>query len=130
MMGYLKLEEVMEQHLLGSWRIRSRQVNSSNLSNVFAGFTCIQFKEKVFVGSNGKRRKGTWEIIREEEMIYNPQVKFYLGKTITINSIITNLMTVSQTEYRLILYFDTGMELVLEKDDSLDLCKQKLPLQF
>ena len=129
-MSYFKLNEVMEEHLLGSWRIRSRQVSSSSLGNVFADFTCIQFKEKNFVARNGKRRTGTWQIIREEEMIYNPQVKFYIGKTITVNSIITNLMSVSQTEFRLILYFDNGLELVLEKDDTTDLCKKKQPLQF
>lgn len=68
------------------------------------------------VTQDGKRKKGTWEIIREKKMIYNPQVKFHLAKKTLANSIITNLTTEEDIHFKLILYFDSGVELVLEKE--------------
>ncbi|HSI90143.1 MAG TPA: hypothetical protein VK927_03455 [Adhaeribacter sp.] len=124
-MSYFKLDEVTEEHLEGFWRVKSRQMSLNSVGNIFADFKCIRFQKKSFTARNGKRRKGTWEIIREQEVIYNPQVKFHIGKTVIINSIITNLMEVSSTGLKLILYFDTGLELVLEKEKDKDLCKVK-----
>ena len=49
-------------------------------------------------------------------MIYNPQVKFNMAKRTIVNSIITNIMEEEESPNKLILYFDSGIELVLEKD--------------
>lgn len=124
-MSYIQLDDVNETYLLGAWKIKKRVVNSNNMQDVFATSSCIKFNKKSFVclGLNGSRNKGNWRIIREREVIYNPQVKFELTKTSNTNSIITNLMTDDHIHFKLILYFDSGLELVLEKDGLAKVCR-------
>src|SRR4051812_12809076 len=119
-MSYIQLDDVDETYLLGAWKIKKRLVNSNNIDNIFAASNCIKFNKKSFVSiaQDGTRNKGHWEIIREREMIYNPQVKFQLAHQENANSIITNLMTDDNINFKLILYFDNGLELVLEKDGT------------
>jgi hypothetical protein len=117
-MTYIKLDDVLEEHLLGTWKVKSRLVNKNTMGNVFANSDCLKFiKESTctITTDSGKMNKGHWEMIREREMIYNPQVKFHLAKKVIVNSIITTLQTDDNIHYKLILYFDSGLELVLEK---------------
>lgn len=124
-MSYIQLDDVNETYLLGAWKIKKRLVNSNNIDNIFAASNCIKFNKKSFIaiGQDGTKNKGQWRIIREREVIYNPQVKFRLSKTDNTNSIITNLMTDDNVNFKLILYFDNGLELVLEKDGTSPACK-------
>ena len=126
-MSYIKLDEVSENHLLGVWKVKHRLTNNTNSSQLFARCDCVKFTEKKgfsTITQDGKLKKGTWQIIRESEMIYNPQVKFQLAKKVQVNSIITNLMAVDEDHYKLILYFDSGLELVLEKDGATTKCSK------
>lgn len=129
-MSYIQLDDVSENHLFGVWKVKHRLTNSKNAGQVFARCDCVKFTEKkalTIFAQDGKRNKGTWQIKREKEMIYNPQVKFKLAKKVRVNSIITNLMTEDNEHFKLILYFDSGLELVLEKDGATTKCsKSKL----
>ncbi|MFC5271507.1 hypothetical protein [Adhaeribacter terreus] len=124
-MSYIKLDDVNEEHLLGTWRVKNRMFNASSASHCFIAFQCIRFlKNNIFTAQNGTKRRGHWEMKREQEMIYNPQVMFHLSKNERVNSIITNLMTMDETHTKLILYFDSGFELVLEKDANVNNCRK------
>ena len=129
-MSYIKLDDVSEHHLLGAWKVKHRLTNSDNASQLFARCDCVKFSEKnafFTISQDGKRNRGTWQIKRETEVIYNPQVKFVLAKKKRVNSIITNLMTEDEKNFKLILYFDSGLELVLEKEETIKKCtKPKL----
>src|SRR6478735_8515612 len=109
-MSYIQLDEINEKNLLGAWIIKKRLVNSNNIDNIFAASSCLKFNKKSFIitTQDGTKNKGNWEIIREQEVIYSPQVKFHLTKQENANSIITNLMTDDDVNYKLILYFDNG----------------------
>ena len=123
-MTYIKLDDVTEAHLLGTWRVKSRAFNTSSASHSFIAYQCFRFlKNNAFTAQNGKKARGHWEMIREQEMIYNPQVKFRVGKEVVANCIITNLMTTDETHTKLILYFDSGFELVLEKIADSNNCR-------
>ncbi len=120
-MSYIKLDEVTEDHLVGAWKVKHRHTSSTNVDQLFARCNLVKFLDNrgfSTITQDGKRKKGKWEIIREKEMIYNPQVKFYLGKKVAVNSIITNLQSEEDDHYKLILYFDSGIELVLEKEPA------------
>ena len=123
-MSYISLDDVTEDYLLGKWKVKSHMVSNTNSEHRFLTCNCLEFqKGKGFTAKNGhKRNKGNWEIVREKEVIYNPQVKFHIGKTITVNSIITNLETMNEKHLKLILYFDSGLELILEKENDKNLC--------
>jgi hypothetical protein len=125
-MSYIQLDDVSENHLFGVWKVKHRLTNSENAGQVFARCDCVKFTNKAFTifAQDGKRNKGTWQIKREKEMIYNPQVKFSLAKKVRVNSIITNLMTEDDDHFKLILYFDSGLELVLEKDGVTTKCSK------
>ena len=129
-MSYIKLDDVTENHLIGVWIVKHRLTNSDNASQLFARCDCVKFTEKnafITMAQDGKRNRGTWRIKRETEVIYNPQVKFRLAKKEHVNSIITNLMEEDDDHFKLILYFDSGLELVLEKDGVATKCsKNKL----
>lgn len=125
-MTYVKLDDVREEHLLGTWKVKSRLEGKTTAANIFSDSNCLKFIKAnacTITGTTGKQNKGHWEMIREREMIYNPQVKFHLARKEIVNSIITTLITDDEIHYRLILYFDSGLELVLEKDVE----KEKLP---
>ena len=118
-MSYIKLDEVTAEHLVGVWKVKQRHTNSTNVGEIFARCATVKFLETgsfSTVAQDGKLKKGKWEIIREKEMIYNPQVKFNLARKNFVNSIITNMMAEEENPSKLILYFDSGIELVLEKD--------------
>lgn len=126
-MSYIKLNEVTANHLLGAWKVKTRQTNKSNAGNLFATCSCLKFGDNArftLTVRNGQLKRGQWRMVREQEMIYNPQLKFQLGKEDRANSIITNLMTDDQVHFKLILYFDSGLELVLEKDENNSSCRQ------
>jgi hypothetical protein len=117
-MSYISLDDVTEDYLLGKWRVKSHMVSNTYSEHRFLACKSIEFqKGKGFKAKDGRKsNKGNWEIVREKEMIYNPQVRFHLGKKITVNSIITNLETLDEKNLKLILYFDSGLELILEKE--------------
>ena len=126
-MSYIKLDDVSENHLFGLWKVKHRLTNSTNADQLFARCDCVKFMDTqsfTTVAQDGKRNRGKWRIFREKEMIYNPQVKFNLAKKEKVNSIITNLMTEDEKHYKLILYFDSGLELILEKDEGTTRCKR------
>ena len=126
-MSYIKLNDVTASHLLGAWKVKNRQTNSSNAGNLFAKCSCLKFSDNAkftITSQSGKLKRGQWRIVREQEMIYNPQVRFRLGQEELANSIITNLMTDDQIHFKLILYFDSGLELVLERDEKNLSCRK------
>lgn len=115
-MEYINLGEITEAHLHGTWKVESRSLNNKNESeNIFVSYNSIEFLENNdFIALNGKNIQGQWQIIREHEVIYNPQIKFYLNDKQAVNSIITNLMADNDV-FKLVLYFDSGLECVLAK---------------
>ncbi len=58
-------------------------------------------------------------MVREKEIIYNPQLIFYVNNSEIANAIITRLYSENDGNkkiYKLTLYFTTGLELVLHKN--------------
>src|SRR6476620_3288293 len=106
-MSYISLDDVTEDYLLGKWQVKSHMVSNTYSEHRFLIYNAIEFqKDQSFLATNGhKRNKGIWEMVREKEVIYNPQVKFHIGKKILVNSIITNLETIDEKHLKLILYF-------------------------
>lgn len=121
-MPYIELNDITEQHLHGRWEVESRFINAPDIVSPFATHYRMDFSAR---GSctfrNGNETEVRWELGREEEVIYNPRVKFFLGDQEIGSAIITRLMVSEEPQYintRLTLYFSSGTELVLKKSEK------------
>lgn len=115
-MHYIDLSAITEEHVRGNWEVQSRLVNSDSQDNFFADVRLIEIQPDYYRSVNGKERKGEWQVLRDEEIIYNPQLKFFINGEEVGNSIITRLRYEQEGNgdvYKLTLYFSTGLELVL-----------------
>ena len=86
------------------------------------GKQIIHIEKENYQTINGKIRNGKFMIFREKELIYNPQVKFSEPKIVDSNAIITRLFideTPDIKKYNLTIYFTTGLELILQKTETL-----------
>lgn len=118
-MRYISLDTITEEHLRGRWEVHSRVVNGESLENMFADVRIIEIKPAEYRSINGKERTGKWTVIREKEIIYNPQLHFYIDGRQVADAIITRLRAEATTTgevFKLTLYFSTGLELILHKN--------------
>ncbi|GAA4341933.1 hypothetical protein [Flaviaesturariibacter amylovorans] len=121
-MRYIDLSAITQEHVRGCWEVESRMVNPGSQQNLFADVRIIEIKPDHYRSVNGKERRGLWQVVREEELIYNPQLKFFIEGNEVGNAIITRLRVdeAGQSElYKLTLYFHTGLELTLQKNSPL-----------
>ncbi|MCW2950811.1 MAG: hypothetical protein JWN41_1824 [Thermoleophilia bacterium] len=115
-MHYIDLSAITEEHIRGNWEVQSRVVNSDSQQNLFADVRIIELQLDHYRSVNGKVREGEWKVLREEEIIYNPQLKFFIDGEEVGNAIITRLRYEQENSgevYKLTLYFNTGLELIL-----------------
>jgi len=114
----IDLNAIKEADIYGKWEVHERFINNSSQNNLFVDVRVIEIEPKSYRSINGKERKGNWAVIREKEVIYNPQLKFYIEGNEVGNAIITRLRydpINNGNLYKLTLYFNTGLELVLHK---------------
>ncbi len=119
-MNYVDLNAISEQHLEGTWEVKNRLINTNSSPNHFIDVRLIELDGCQYRSINGKERKGEWRIIRENEIIYNPQIKFFINQEQVGNAIITRLQSDQDQKgdvYRLTLYFSNGLELILQKNN-------------
>lgn len=116
-MKNIDLSVITSDHVVGDWEVDYRSL-SSGKTDVFTDIRLIIMKNEFYQLVNGKTIKGQWEVFRENEIIYNPQLKFFKEGQEIGNAIITRLCEQEIGEkkfYRLTLYFASGLELVLKK---------------
>ena len=114
----IDLNAIQETDVYGKWEVQERVVNNSSQSNLFVDVRVIEIEPNLYRSINGKERKGNWTVIREKEVIYNPQLKFFIDGEEVGNAIITRLRydpIANGNLYKLTLYFSTGLELVLHR---------------
>jgi hypothetical protein len=118
-MPYIDLNLVTLQHLVGDWLIETRLYNKPGVNHHFRNINHLLLETTgQFMARNGTEVAGTWEMKKENEIIYNPQVSFYQENENIGKAIVTRLLEQTEsatTIYRLTLYFTNGMELVLKK---------------
>lgn len=118
-MRYLDLNILTAQHLFGSWNVLERPGSATDAS-VFATCTQVVFEVSGDLEvQNGSSQRGKWEIFKETEIIYNPQLNFtFKGQEEVLNAIITRYREDDEEGYvsrKVTLYFNSGLELVLEQ---------------
>lgn len=116
-MQYISLEEITENDLMGVWEV-SERVNSKTDHSLFEDSKKLELTQGTYRAINGKELKGRWLIKREIELIYNPQIEFFIDNELIGEAIITRLFseTVDNVNiHRLTIYFSNGLELVLIK---------------
>lgn len=119
-MRYIDLSIITKEHVYGKWEVLNRVVNSNSKSHLFSDVRIIDIKPDWYRSVNGIERTGKWVVIRDSEIIYNPQLKFFIEKEQVGNAIITRLVAERMGEgevHKLTLYFNTGLELLLCKND-------------
>ena len=89
-------------------------------TSVFATCTRVDFLASGDLQvENGGLETGKWEIFKETEIIYNPQLNFtFSPDTETLNAIITRFREDDEADHisrKVTLYFTSGLELVLEQ---------------
>jgi len=117
-MHYIDLNAITEEHLRGNWTVQNRVVNSASANNLFSDVRLIEIQPDCYRSVNGRERRGNWQVLRENEIIYNPQLRFFIEGEEVGNAIITRLrydQNVSGDIYQLTLYFHTGLELTLHR---------------
>ncbi len=113
------LNEINGDHVKGHWQVHKRVFNKPD-HDYFTDINKLDLEKSSFRSINGKVIEGQWEVFREKELIFNPQIKFYHNKIEIGNAIITRLyeeQTEGQKSQKLTLYFLTGLELILKKEE-------------
>ncbi len=118
-MKNIDLNEIDKDHVKGHWEVHSRSSNKME-HDYFSDINKLDLEKNHFRSVNGKVIEGKWEVVREKEIIFNPQIKFYLGNNEVGNAIITRLFEEIRSDgkklQKLTLYFTTGLELILKKN--------------
>ncbi len=120
-MTNIDLNSIDAEHLKGTWEVKNRHLNNNAAQNVFADIRLIEIDGTKYKSVNGKERRGEWLMIKEQEIIYNPQLKFFLDNQQVGNAIITRLLSDKDDNgevYKLTLYFSNGLELILHKQTA------------
>ena len=123
-MRYLDLNILTVNHLYGSWEVLERPGGTGMDESLFISCSKVTFKESgdVMV-EGGKPETGKWEMFKEDEIIYNPQLNFtFSTEEETLNAIITRYREDDEPTYlslKMTLYFNSGLELVLERKTDL-----------
>ena len=123
-MRYLDLNILTVSHLFGSWEVLERPVGSDSDDSVFAACSRITFKESGDLIIEGdKNETGKWDMFKETEIIYNPQLNFiFKPEDEILNAIITRYREDDEPTHlslKMTLYFTSGLELVLERKTDL-----------
>ncbi|GAA4341988.1 hypothetical protein [Flaviaesturariibacter amylovorans] len=119
-MHYIDLNSITEEHVCGHWEVFSRALGGTAAS-VFSDIRIIEIRPGHYRSVNGKERTGEWQVVREDRIIYNPQLKFFIDGQQVGNAIITRLLSERSAGgcvHKLTLYFSTGLELLLHKKDN------------
>ena len=117
-MHYIDLNQISKEHICGKWEVLHRYINSGSQTNIFSDVRIIEIESEHYRSINGKERRGNWDVVRQDEVIYNPQLKFFVEGEQVGKAIITRLVSkrLSNDEvYNLTLYFNSGLELILQK---------------
>jgi len=120
-MHYIDLNQISPEHIRGTWEVLHRYVNSGSQTNVFSDVRIIELDSEEYRSVNGKERRGRWSVVRENAVIYNPQLRFFIEGEQVGRAIITRLVAkkMSGSEvYDLTLYFNSGLELTLQKKSA------------
>ena len=118
----IDLKLITPDHLKGYWSVSDRTINKTNIDQ-FSSINVLDFQNNFFRSVNGKITEGEYEIFRESEIIYNPQIKFYSNNSEIANAIITRLFIEELNNkfiHKLTLYFSSGLELILKKEENLN----------
>ena len=118
----IDLKLITPDHLKGYWNVFDRTVNKTK-SDEFSSINVLDIQSNFFRSLNGKITEGQYEIFRESEIIYNPQIKFYSNNSEIGNAIVTRLFIEEQNNkfiHKLTLYFSSGLELILKKEEKLN----------
>ncbi|MCW3075982.1 MAG: hypothetical protein JWO32_591 [Bacteroidetes bacterium] len=117
-MNYIDLNHITQAHVEGIWTVEA--MNGPGLAHsTFSAIHRIAIQKNAFTAQNGKEISGQFIFCRENEIVYNPQLKFYQHNKEVGNAIITRLYSDienNKTCYKLTLYFSTGLELILQKN--------------
>jgi hypothetical protein len=120
-MENIDLKIITEEHVSGRWKVVNQVLNPFSQDSLFTDIQAIEIINGNYKSINGKISSGKLELLFETEIIYNPQLKFYENEQEVENAIITRLYKESNGKNKisnLILYFTTGLELVLQKQDE------------
>ncbi|MBC7425757.1 MAG: hypothetical protein H7321_04395 [Bacteroidia bacterium] len=116
-MENIQLNNITKDHVYGKWEVKER-INKSNQENVFNSIKLIEIENGLYKSNNGRENSGKLLLIRETEIIYNPQLVFFINEDKIASAIITRLFSESSGDKKyhyLTLYFTTGLELILQK---------------
>jgi hypothetical protein len=121
---YLDLNILTVNHLFGSWEVNERPSGTDADTSVFASCRKVTFKESGDILVEGESNEtGKWEMFKETEIIYNPQLNFtFKPEEEVLNAIITRYREDEETgnlSLKVTLYFNSGLELVLERKTEL-----------
>lgn len=119
-MNYIDLNTITVGHVIGKWRVESRVVSRGSNNNLFSHAKTMELDNSSYKAKNGLEYKGEWHVVREKELIYNPQLKFFMDSIQAGNAIITKFLQIDEGDNKtelLTLYFSDGLELVLKKDN-------------
>lgn len=121
-MENFNLNSITEEHIAGKWAVIERAIPDSSEKTAFSTIDHLEIENGLFKYVNGKKVKGKLDLVHETDIIYNPQLLFYMKENKVENAMITRLYSENdgkQETYFLTLYFTTGLELVLQKNTTL-----------
>lgn len=109
---------ITEEHIKGDWHVQSRIISRSDPSSIFARAHKHQFTNENYKARNGEERTGKWNIVRDKELLTRPYIHFEVEK-VPVKALITKLLySKDQKNAQLTIYFSTGLELVLLKNED------------
>ena len=120
-MKYLDLNSLMPSQLFGTWKTLERFTGQSADSFFQSTATLDLNQDGTFVSRNGSTAQGRWEMFRENEIIYNPQLNFFNDTPEPLNAIITRFREDEEEEgttQKMTLYFSSGLEIVFGRTVS------------
>jgi hypothetical protein len=118
-MTEVNLTQITEGNLLAHWRIVSRYP-SQGINAVFKESTSVNLSQGEYCSGDGLEAKGQWMLIKDDTIIFHPQIKFFRDKKVVGHAIITRLYSFPRKDtrqHRLTLYFSTGQEVLLEYEE-------------
>lgn len=121
-MENFNLNIITEEHIAGKWEVIERAIPAPSEISALSTIDHLEIDKGIFKYVNGKKCKGKLALVHETDIIYNPQLLFYIKENQVENAIITRLYSENngkQETFYLTLYFTTGLELVLQKNTTL-----------
>ena len=117
-MAYLQLESISHKHVVGTWDVQEC-FNVPVSGGALTGITSLHFDESgEFTADGHNPVSGSWELFRENEIIYNPQLRFLKDDAVIASAIITRLSELREDNIyiaTMTIYFTNGMEFIIQK---------------